>query len=91
VSGLKVTAIYDTQDSRANRLPPDIPEQLGAHRRIPNSVRDTAMPEVVLEPPGIYPLVRQGIAACMAQHMDVDPEGNSRCALAAALALSFVL
>jgi len=35
------------------------------------------MSQVVLKPPRIHPLVRQGIAAGMAQHMNVDREGDA--------------
>ena len=37
------------------------------------------MPEVVLEPPSIDSLIRQCVAAGMAQHVDVNPERNASC------------
>ena len=35
-----------------------------------------AWPEVVLEPPRIHPLVRQGVAAGMAEHVHMNREGK---------------
>ena len=35
-------------------LPPKVPERLRAHRTVPDSIGDTDMAEVVLEPSGIH-------------------------------------
>ena len=48
---------------RQQPLPPNIPERLWANSRISNGIRNTDMTEVVLKPPRIHPLVRQGVAA----------------------------
>ena len=42
------------------------------------------MAEVVLEASGIHPLIRQGVATGMAEHVNVDGEGKS-CGLACSL------
>jgi hypothetical protein len=62
----------------ARSVPPEILEALRRQIRVARGVLDNAMPEILLDCPGVLSVVRELVSGSMTQHVWVDGELDAR-------------